>query len=74
MVRYRRNRNLNDSSSNNSDVDNGSEPLGMRLANSLEENIKKFKEIFKNDETLIFRHFENQYVSKIKAALYLLME
>jgi spore germination protein KA len=35
------------------------------ISESLDENLSYFKELFKNDNTIIYRHFENQY-SNIK--------
>ncbi len=39
------------------------------LSISLEDNIKIIKEIFKNDDTLIFRLFENQYDNRYKCCI-----
>lgn len=40
------------------------------LQKSLEDNIKIFRGIFKNDETIVFRYFENQSNKSIKCSLF----
>lgn len=52
---------------NNEDMSNKIEEQGV--TNSLENNIGIFKNIFKDDETLIYRNFQNQNCSSLRGCL-----
>lgn len=43
--------------------------VGYKLENSLDANVALFKNIFKDDDTLIVRYFENQYHTTIKCCI-----
>lgn len=42
---------------------------GSQLGSSLEQNIKLFKNIFKNDDTVVYRYFENKWSRKVKCCI-----
>jgi len=42
---------------------------GNKLSKSIEENIQVFKDLFRNDETLIVRRFENQKNTSLKCCI-----
>lgn len=57
--------NKNVSDSENRQIGNS----GDKLSSSLKENIKLLREKFRNDETVIFREFQNRYMPKVKCCI-----
>jgi spore germination protein KA len=41
----------------------------FKLSTSLSDNLKTFKEVFKNDNAIIFRELENKYINNMKCCI-----
>lgn len=59
----------NKSLSNKENAETDKDSKEHILSKSLEENIAIFKKLFKDDDTLIFRRFENQHNNNIKCCI-----
>lgn len=55
--------------SSNSNKENGANLQINKMVSSLEDNISFFKNIFKNDETLIIREFQNKWLKSAKCCI-----